>query len=69
MRLYLENKKYCIFHFLIYGRVWIVLQSYGKVRSVRPSPEATGQGQKMGQKVKWRNCPRRTKQSPEMHCR
>ena len=52
MRLYLENKKYCIFHFLIYGRVWIVLQSYGKVRSVRPSPEATGQGQKMGQKVK-----------------
>jgi len=50
MRLYLENQKYCIFHFLIYGRGWMVLQSYGKVRSVRPS--LGGQGQKMGQKVK-----------------
>jgi len=60
MQLYLENQKYYIFNFLIYGRGWIVLQSYGKVRSVRPSPGS------QGQKVKWRNRPRTTKQSPKM---
>ena len=46
MRLYLENQKYYIFNFLIYGRGWIVLQSYGKVRSVRPSPGSQSQMKK-----------------------
>ena len=52
MQLYLENQKYYIFNFLIYGRGWIVLKSYGEVRSVRPSQGGQGQVQEMGQKVK-----------------